>query len=56
MNMEQFLAAAEEQDVLIRDQIIAWQRELKAVDTEGRFTFVGMMFAVEGRKGIADLN
>ncbi|MDD5189074.1 MAG: methyltransferase domain-containing protein [Methanoregula sp.] len=56
MNMEPFLAAAEEQGVLARDEIVAWQRELKEADTEGRFTFVGMMFAVEGRKGESDLN
>ena len=56
MNMAQFLAAAVEQGVLARDEIVAWQRELKEADTEGRFTFVGMMFAVEGRKGESDLN
>jgi len=56
MNMAQFLAAAEEQGVLARDEIVAWQRELKAADAEGRFTFVGMMFAVDRRTGVADLN
>ncbi|MDD5023674.1 MAG: hypothetical protein PHN79_01080 [Methanoregula sp.] len=54
--MAQFLAAAEEQGVLVRDEIVAWQRELKAADTEGRFTFVGMMFMVDRRTGVADLN
>ncbi|MCX5855892.1 MAG: hypothetical protein NTZ24_15215 [Deltaproteobacteria bacterium] len=35
---------------LAYDEIEAWQRELKVADTEGRFTFAGMMFAVKGRK------
>jgi hypothetical protein len=50
-NMEQFLAVAVEQGVLARDEAEQWQRELKAADVEGRFTFAGMMFAVSGRKG-----
>jgi len=50
MNMKQFLAAAQEQGVLARDEAEKWQRELKAADAEGRFTFAGMMFAVMGRK------
>jgi len=48
--MKQFLAAAQEQGVLARDEAEKWQRELKAADAEGRFTFAGMMFAVMGRK------
>jgi len=50
MNMKQFLAAAVEQGVLARDDVATWLRELKAVDENGRFTFAGMIFAVEGRK------
>ena len=50
MNMEQFLAAAVDQGALAPDEIGAWQRELKAADARGQFTFAGMMFAVEGRK------
>jgi len=50
MNMEQFLAAAVDQGALDRDGAEKWQRELKAADAGGRFTFAGMMFAVEGRK------
>ncbi|MCX6682623.1 MAG: hypothetical protein NTY71_06525 [Methanoregula sp.] len=50
MNMKQFLAAAQEQGVLARDEAEKWQQELKAADAEGRFTFAGMMFAVGGRK------
>jgi hypothetical protein len=33
-----------------QDEIEEWQRELKAADAEGWFTFAGMMFAVAGRK------
>jgi len=45
MNMEQFLAAAEEQDVLRRDQIVAWQRELKEVGgSEGRLNYCLVFF------------
>ena len=50
MNMEQFLLSAQEQGVLAQDEVEAWQRELKAADAEGQFTFAGMMCAVEGRK------
>ncbi|MCX6686748.1 MAG: hypothetical protein NTV10_08985 [Methanoregula sp.] len=50
MNMEQFLAAAQEQGVLAQDEIEAWQRELKSADAKGRFTFAGMIFGVVGRK------
>ena len=50
MNMEQFLAAAQEPGVLAGDEIEAWQRDLRAADEEGWFTFAGMMFAVAGRK------
>ena len=42
--------------MLARDEIVAWQRELKVSDAEGWFTFVGMMFVGEGRTGVADLN
>ena len=50
MNMEQFLAAAQEEGVLARDEAEKWQRELKSADAKGRFTFAGMIFAVVGRK------
>jgi len=42
--------AAQEQGVLAQDEIEAWQRELKAADAEGQFTFAGMMFVVIGWK------
>ncbi|MCX6690343.1 MAG: hypothetical protein NTZ39_11755 [Methanoregula sp.] len=49
-NMELFLTAAQDQNVLARDDIETWLWELKAANAEGRFTFAGMMFAVAGRK------
>jgi hypothetical protein len=36
--------------VLALDEIDQWQREMKAADAEGRFTFAGMMFAVVGKR------
>jgi ubiquinone/menaquinone biosynthesis C-methylase UbiE len=50
MNMEQFLAVAQDEGVLSREEVGAWLRELKAADAKGRVTFSGMMFAVTGRK------
>ena len=50
MNMDQFLAAAQETGVLARDDVAAWLQELKAADAKGQFTFAGMMFAVAGKK------
>ncbi len=50
MNMEQFLAVTQEQDVLAYDEIEAWQRELKAADEKAMFTFAGIVFAVIGWK------
>ncbi|MCX6690350.1 MAG: hypothetical protein NTZ39_11790 [Methanoregula sp.] len=41
MSGEQFLAAAQERDVLARDEIKAWQRELMATDEKGRFAVAG---------------
>ena len=35
MNMEQFLAVTQEQDVLAHDEIEAWQWVLKAADAGG---------------------
>lgn len=50
MNMEQFLAAAQEEGVIPREEVAAWISELKDADAKGQFTFAGMMFAVAGRK------
>ena len=50
MNMEQFLAAAQDQGVLARDEVVAWLADLKDADAKGQFTFAGMMFAVIGIK------
>ena len=50
MNMEQFLAAAQEKGVLKPDEVTLWQQELNAADSKGQFTFAGMMFAVTGMK------
>jgi ubiquinone/menaquinone biosynthesis C-methylase UbiE len=50
MNMEQFLAAAQDKGVLAQDEVAAWLSELKAADEVGRFTFAGMIFAVAGRR------
>jgi ubiquinone/menaquinone biosynthesis C-methylase UbiE len=50
MNMEQFLASAQEKGVLGRDEVAAWLQDLKAADAKGQFTFAGLMFAVTGRK------
>jgi len=44
LNMELFPAAAQEQDVLARDEVDQWQWDLKEEDPEGRFAFEGMMF------------
>ncbi|OPY37005.1 MAG: tRNA (adenine(57)-N(1)/adenine(58)-N(1))-methyltransferase TrmI [Methanoregula sp. PtaU1.Bin051] len=50
MNMEQFLAAAQEKGVLAQDEVAAWLSELKAADERGRCTFAGLIFAVAARK------
>ncbi|OPX64182.1 MAG: tRNA (adenine(57)-N(1)/adenine(58)-N(1))-methyltransferase TrmI [Methanoregula sp. PtaU1.Bin006] len=50
MNMEQFLAAAQEKGVLGKDDVASWLADLKAADAKGHFTFAGLMFAVVGRK------
>lgn len=50
MNMEQFLASAQEKGVLGRDEVAAWLQDLKAADAKGQFTFAGLVFAVTGRK------
>jgi len=50
MNMDQFLAAAQEKRVLARDDVASWLGELKAADARGQFTFAGLMFAVVGRR------
>jgi hypothetical protein len=55
MNMEQFLAAAQEQGVMARDEAEQWQRELKAADAEGWFTFAGDDVCSCG-EGISDLS
>jgi len=45
MNMKQFLAAAEEQSVLERVEIVAWQRDLKVVGgSEGRLNYCLVFF------------
>jgi hypothetical protein len=54
MSGEQFLLSAQEQSVLAVDELEAsWQREMEAADAEGRFTFAGMMFVMNGREGFA---
>jgi ubiquinone/menaquinone biosynthesis C-methylase UbiE len=50
MNMEPFLAAAREKNVLSGSEVATWLAELKAADAKGQFMFAGMMFAVAGRK------
>jgi ubiquinone/menaquinone biosynthesis C-methylase UbiE len=50
MNMEQFLAVAQEGGILCRNEVEEWMGDLKAADAKGWFTFTGMMFAVTGRK------
>jgi len=50
MNMEQFLAAAQEKGVLGQNEVAAWLSGLKAADEKGLFTLAGLIFAVYGRK------
>jgi ubiquinone/menaquinone biosynthesis C-methylase UbiE len=50
LNMEQFLAAAQETGVLMQDDVSAWLAELRAAEAKGQFTFAGIVFAVAGRK------
>lgn len=50
INMEQFLAAAQERDVLARDEVAAWLGDLQEAHAKGQFMFAGTMFAVTGTK------
>lgn len=50
MNMDQFLASAQEKGVLTRNEVASWLADLKTADAKGQFTFAGLMFSVIGRK------
>jgi len=50
MNMDQFLAAAQEKGILAQDEVTSWLAELRAADVKGQFTYAGLIFTVCGRK------
>ncbi len=50
MNMEQFLADAQEREVLTCEEVTSWLAQLKDADAKRQFMFAGLMFAVCGRK------
>jgi len=50
INMEQFLAAAQEKGAIRRDEAAAWHQEMKNADNQGRFTFAGTIFTASGRR------
>jgi SAM-dependent methyltransferase len=50
LNMEEFLARAQEKGGLPQGEVAAWLAALKDADSSGQFTFAGLLFAVTGRK------
>jgi ubiquinone/menaquinone biosynthesis C-methylase UbiE len=50
INLDQFLAAAQDKGVLAREAAASWQQEMKSANDRGAFTFAGTIFTVSGRR------